>query len=96
MKYIILILLVGLSGCATKKVCVNSNEGFRAVLDPERGCAVRIQQIIVGSDLDIPRSLSFRASKTRWGYRWEESKFTDGNLVLGHFVLVPLQGTEKH
>lgn len=95
MKYVLLLFLALLSGCATKSVCVNSNEGFRSVLDPERSCSVRIRQVVVGSELDLPKSLAFKTSNTRWGYRWVESSFKDGFLELGHFVLVPLGNGEK-
>lgn len=90
MRYIILALSLFIGGCATKQICVNSNEGFRSVFDPERSCAVRIRQVIIGADLDLPKSLSFKTSDVQWSYRWVESSFKDGSLELGHFVLVPL------
>lgn len=90
MKNLFCILFFVLSGCATKSVCMNSNESFRAVYNHERSCTVRIRQVVVGSDLDLPKSLSFKESETQWGYRWVESSFKNGVLELGHFVLVPL------
>lgn len=90
MRYILLLCGLVLSSCVTKPVCLNSNDGFRSVLDPERNCSVRIRQVIVGSDLDLPKSLSFKESETQWTYRWVESDFKDGALELGHFVLVPV------
>jgi len=86
------IALLG-SGCVTKSICVNSNDGFRSVLDPERQCAVRIRQVIIGSDIDLPKSISFKSSETQWSYRWVESSFQNGVLELGHFVLMP-RGSE--
>jgi hypothetical protein len=90
MRYALLLFALVLSGCVSKPVCLNSNEGFRSVLDPEKNCSVRIRQVIVGSDLDLPKSLSFKSSETHWAYRWVESDFKDGALELGHFVLVPV------
>lgn len=90
MTYILLSLALVLSSCVAKPVCLNSNEGFRSVLDPAKNCSVRIRQVIVGSDLELPKSLSFKSSETQWTYRWVESDFKDGALELGHFVLVPL------
>ena len=89
MKYVLLLFALAISSCVTKPVCLNSNEGFRSVLDPEKNCSVRIRQVIVGSDLDLPKSLSFKSSEAQWTYRWVESDFKDGALELGHFVLVP-------
>lgn len=90
MRYTLLLFSLVLSSCVSKPVCLNSNEGFRSVLDPEKNCSVRIRQVIVGSDLDLPKSLSFKSSETQWTYRWVESDFKDGALELGHFVLVPV------
>lgn len=89
MRIIFFLSILFLGGCATKPLCLNSNDGFRSVLDPDRGCSVRIRQVIVGSDLELPKSLSFKSSDTQWSYRWVESSFKNGALELGHFVLIP-------
>lgn len=96
MKYVLPLFALVISSCVTKPVCLNSNEGFRSVLDPEKNCSVRIRQVIVGSELDLPKSLSFKSSETQWTYRWVESDFKDGALELGHFVLVPAGNGRSH
>ncbi|MGZ3772737.1 MAG: hypothetical protein ACXVCY_07725 [Pseudobdellovibrionaceae bacterium] len=95
MKYIFAILLISImslfavAACSSKPICQNSSGGFRSVLDPDRNCSVRIRQVIVGSEIDLPKSLSFKNSDVQWTYRWIESEFKNGVLELGHFVLVP-------
>ena len=91
MNKLILISLFACMGCATKTVCQNSNESFRSVLDTTRGCSVRIREVVIGSDVDIPKSISFKDSNTSWGYRWVESVYREGVFELGHFVLVPFE-----
>jgi len=90
MRYYIVLSAFIFSSCATKRLCQNSDDGFRSVLDPARNCAVRIRQVIIGSELDLPKSLSFKSSEVQWSYRWIESNFKNGGLELGHFVLVPV------
>ncbi|HWU43964.1 MAG TPA: hypothetical protein VN132_11020 [Bdellovibrio sp.] len=90
MSKLILSLCFALTGCATKTVCVNGNESFRPVLDPEKSCSVRIREVVIGSEMDIPKSISFKDSNAAWSYRWIESSYKDGAFEMGHFVLVPL------
>lgn len=90
MRKLLLVNVFIFWGCSSKPLCQNSVDGFRSVLDPARNCSVRIRQVIVGSDLDLPKSLSFKSSEVQWTYRWIESEFKNGILELGHFVLVPV------
>ena len=91
MNKLILLSLFACMGCATKTVCLNSNESFRSVLDSTKGCSIRIREVLIGSDADIPKSISFKDSDTGWGYRWVEGVYRDGVFELRHFVLVPLE-----
>ena len=77
------------AGCATKTACLNSNESFRPVLDPMKSCSIRIREVVVGSEMDLPKSISFKDSDMTWTYRWIESAYKDGAFETGHFVLVP-------
>ena len=97
MKVIILLLGFATFGCASKPICANSDDGFRPIFDPGKNCSVRIRQVIVGSDLDLPKSLAFKTSETQWSYRWVETSFHNGLLELGHFVLIPAsKGDSAH
>jgi len=85
------IILMGslLAGCVSKPICENGNDGFSSVLDPQKRCKVRIRQVILGSDLDLPKSISFKSSEMVWSYKWIETAYKDGALELGHFALYP-------
>lgn len=88
--------LLAVTGCVTKTVCANGTESFRPVLDPVASCKIRIRQVIVGTDVKTPESLSMEKSATNWSYGWINSDFKDGQIVLGHIVLKPESpATEK-
>lgn len=90
MRYFLFgLLLLIVSGCATKKVCINQQENNRSIYDVENSCRLRIRQVIIGSDAEIPKSIDFK-SGTLWSYGWQESKFENGKLSSGHFVLIPI------
>lgn len=89
MRYFLFILLLITSGCATKKICINQVENNRSIYDVENSCRLRIRQVVIGSDTEIPKSIDFK-SGTLWSYGWQESKFENGKLSLGHFVLTPI------
>ena len=92
-KIIILaIACLNFFGCVTKNVCQNQSENLRSVYDVGNSCRVRIKQVVIGSEANIPKSIDFK-SGTAWTYLWQESKFEDGKLVGGHFVLVPMTST---
>lgn len=83
-----LILGVGilLTACASKTRC---SDAF-AIYEDGPACIPRIRHAAVGSDLKIPDSL-----KVDWVAHelvWTESALKDGQIVLGHFVLVPRGG----
>lgn len=89
MKSLLFSLLLMTSGCVTKKICINQTEDNRAIYDIENSCRIRIRQVIIGSDTEIPKSIDFK-SKTLWSYSWEESKFENGKFSSGHFILMPI------
>lgn len=88
MRFIVLMILM-LAGCASKPICENGNQGFSSVLDPQKQCAVRIRQVILGSDLELPKSISFKSSDMVWNYKWVPTTYKEGSLELGHFALYP-------
>ena len=83
------VLIVSCSSCATKTVCANGSEPFRPVLDPAASCTVRIRQVIVGSEIKIPASISLDGDSVNWSYGWVESEYKDGQIVLGHLTMKP-------
>lgn len=90
MRYFLFgVLLLVASGCATKKVCINQLENNRSIYDVENSCRLRVRQVVIGSESEIPRSIDFK-SGTLWSYSWQESKFENGKLSSGHFVLSPI------
>lgn len=85
MKNIFLFTSLFLVACASNPKC----DGPLAVYE-EKSCVPRIRQVAVGSDLLIPESL-----KADWQSHelvWIEPIFKDGQIVLGHFALVPRSG----
>lgn len=91
MKMILFLILMSLMGCVTKPICANNDDGFKGVLDPSNNCKVRIRQVVLGSDIDLPKSIAFKTSEIQWSYRWIKSSFQNGILELGRFVLVPME-----
>ncbi len=89
MKYFLLGSLLLISGCATNKVCINQLENNRSIYDTENSCRLRIRQVVIGSEIEVPKSIDFK-SGTLWNYTWQESRFENGKLSSGHFVLVPV------
>lgn len=89
MMYPVLVLAFLLFGCATQKVCINQLENNRSVYDVENSCHLRIRQVVIGSDAEIPKSIDFK-SGTLWSYSWQETKFENGKLSVGHFVMAPM------
>lgn len=89
MKSIILLLTFILSACTTKRVCINQIENNRSIYDVDNSCRLRILHVIIGSDAEIPKSIDFK-SGIIWTYSWQESKFENGKLSIGHFVMTPM------
>lgn len=83
-----------LASCVSKQICQNQTENLRSVYDVENKCKVRIRQVVIGSEIDIPKSIGFK-SETVWTYNWQDSKFENGKITSGHFVLVPQISKEK-
>lgn len=94
MSKVILCLSLGLLvSCASKPKCGNP-EGARAVLVGTTSCQVRIRQVNIGSDFKIPDSLKEKLS-SNFVLEWREVGLVDGQIELGHFILVPITGQEK-
>lgn len=93
MKKTMLIFCFIFSGCVTKKICQNQSESLRSIYDVDNLCKIRIKQVVIGSDTDIPKSIDFKSGNA-WSYSWVESKFENGKLVSGHFVLSPILETK--
>lgn len=89
MRSLLSMLLFLASGCATKKICINQLENNRSIYDVENSCRVRIRQVVIGSETEIPGSIGFK-SGTLWSYSWQESKFENGKFSSGHFILAPI------
>lgn len=77
------------AGCVTKTVCKNQTENQRSIYDVDDSCRLRIRQVVIGSEVDMPKSIDFK-SGTVWTYMWVESKFESGKFTGGHFVLSPV------
>ncbi len=92
-KFILCISLGLLASCASKPKCGNP-EGARTILVGTTSCQVRIRQVNIGSDFKIPDSLKDKLS-SNFILDWREAGLVDGQIELGHFVLVPIAGQEK-
>ncbi|UYL09868.1 hypothetical protein B9G69_004675 [Bdellovibrio sp. SKB1291214] len=90
MKILILFYVFVAAGCVSKSPCANSSDGFGAIYDPVRGCSIRVRQVVIGYELELPKSLDFNLSEVKWSYQWVETNFHNGVLELGHFALVPM------
>lgn len=89
MKRLLLLVALLASGCVSKKVCMNGGEPYHSVLDPENSCKPRIRKVIIGSDIDVPKSIAIGKKGVDWTYDWRESSFRDGEVEMGHLVLRP-------
>lgn len=89
MKFILLLGTIIFSSCVTKKICINQIENNRSIYDVDNSCRLRIRQVIIGSDVEVPKSIDFK-SGVHWTYSWQESKFENGKLTLGHFIMTPV------
>lgn len=73
--------------CATGPRCGDPIEA-RAVHIKKNSCEIRIRQVTIGSDLKIPESLK-RPDLAGMELQWVEPEVSGGQVILGHFVLVP-------
>jgi hypothetical protein len=85
----LLTILALIEGCVSKTICANGNESFRPVLEAAAACRVRVRQVVVGTDIKMPASISASHGIMNWTYRWSDTEFKDGQVVLGHFILKP-------
>ena len=86
MRYISSIILV-IAGCATSPKCGNPS-GANTIYIGAKTCEVRIRQVVIGSKMQIPESLKGPALATH-ELTWADSILVDGNIQVGHFVLIP-------
>jgi hypothetical protein len=84
---VVLIVLAGLLGCATKTICANGTESYRPVLDPGNSCKIRVRQVMVGTDVKLPTTLAIDGDAINWTYDWVGSEFKNGQIELGHVIL---------
>ncbi len=80
-------ILFFLNSCANKPKCGNP-EGAKSVLTGSSTCQVRIRQVTIGSDFNIPESLKEKLTSD-FTLDWQETRLIDGRIEIGHFVLVP-------
>jgi hypothetical protein len=85
MRYLTIGFAVLLASCAHNSTC---GGGAPAIYQETGQCIPRIRQVMIGSDLKVPESLKGNLASLRLD--WVESQLQDGQIVLGHFVL--LQG----
>lgn len=82
MRYLYAMLAVMLTSCAHNPKC---GGGAPAIYQEAGNCVPRIRQVVIGSDLNIPESLKGNLNSLKLD--WVDSTLTDGQIVLGHFVL---------
>jgi hypothetical protein len=85
LKFIFAWLAV-VTGCASKPKCGNP-DGAKVILDGKKTCVVRIRQITVGSETDVPASLK-KSNFAGFKLVWIEPALKEGQVELGHFALV--------
>ena len=88
MKWILLVPLFALAGCASSPKC-GIDKASSVVFTDNRSCVVRIRSVLIGSKMNLPKSVS-SSDLVNWQLAWRESEFKDGQVVAGHFVLMPL------
>ena len=87
-KYtLIIVCAAALTGCAANQKCGNP-AGTATIYDGTKTCKVRIRQALVGTDLNIPKSIKSN-NLAGWHLTWVESQLIDGKIQLGHFSLLP-------
>ena len=84
MKNIIFAVALFVIGCAHDPKC---GGGAPAIYQESSSCVPRIRQVVIGSDLKVPDSLKSNFATLKLD--WVESTLQDGQIVLGHFVLLP-------
>ncbi len=87
MKYILNLGAILLFGCVHTPKCGNP-EGARVVFDGTTTCSVRIRQVEVGSHLKIPESLK-NPELALMELTWIDPVFANGQVIMGHFKLMP-------
>ena len=84
MKRIYIIAALLFAACAHDPKC---GGGAPAIYQEAGNCVARIRQVVIGSDLKVPNSLKGNFAGLK--LEWVESTLQDGQIVLGHFVLMP-------
>ena len=90
---LLLFAITLLSACASKPKCGNP-EGARSVLAGASTCQVRIRQVNIGTDFNIPESLKEKLTPD-FALEWQEARLVNGQIEVGHFVLVPFSNDAK-
>lgn len=88
MKLMIYFLLPILAvACSTVPKCQNP-PGAQTIFASGDSCAVRIKQVVIGSEAKLPATMLTDALA---GYEleWTDSALENGIIRLGHFSLVP-------
>lgn len=88
MKSILFVLFCALAGCASSPKC-GIDRDSSVVFKDDKSCVVRISSVLIGSKMNLPKSVS-SSDLVNWQLAWRESEFKDGQVVAGHFVLIPL------
>ncbi len=89
MKTIIFLFCAVISvGCSHLPRCGNP-EGTKVILSGKDNCQVRIRQVMVGEELKLPEGLK-QTAISEFVLSWKETELRDGQIELGHYVLVPV------
>ena len=77
---------LALAACANQPACGDA-PGAKAVYF-RHSCKPRIDQIIIGSDLNIPTNIKDDAL-ANFNLDWSDPSVKNGQVDLGHYDLVP-------
>lgn len=89
MRFIIFSLAIYIVGCSSLPKCGNP-DGAMVVLTGKNSCEVRIRQVSVGHDIKLPKDNQSR-KPSEYNTVWRDSVLINGEIDMGHFVLVPLE-----
>ena len=90
MKLITLAFVGIASGCVSQPKCLNTSRS-ETVFEKDKACVVRIRQVTVLEHMDLPKSVKASDFVT-WNLQWIDSRYQNGQVEAGHFVLSPTTG----
>ena len=93
MKNIYLLVIIFLVGCSHTPKCGNP-VGAKTIVYGQNSCSVRIRQVTIGTELKIPQSLK-DSNLGQFQLDWVDGGLSNSHIELGHFVLVPIEGSGK-